>query len=157
MARFFRRGKTRVWFLPAIASGTKAPTVAEIAAGTELTGSINDMNGFSYQSETIDTPDLASPFTSTIGGPDTVDDSSLVIYLDSASNPLRSTLAKGTAGFIVINDYLIGAVAAGQKVDVWPCEIIGTPKQFSMGNDPALWTAMFSATAVPATDIAVLA
>lgn len=146
-----------MYFLPSIASGTKAPTAAEITAGTELTGSINDMNGFSYQSETIDTPDLSTPFTKNIPGPDTVDDSNLVIYLDSVTNPLRTTLAKGTAGFIVICDFKpSGAVTTGDKVDSWPVTVTGVPKQYSMGNDPALWTAMFAATDTPATDVTVL-
>lgn len=157
MARFFRRGKTRFWFVPTIASGTLAPTVAEVTAGTEITGLINDVNGFSYTSSQIDTPDMATEFTAKIPGPDEAEDSNLMLYLDSTSNPIRTTLAKGVIGYIVIADYKIGAVAAADKVDTWPVQVMGNPKQYSMGDDPALQNPQFSMTATPKLDIAVLA
>lgn len=157
MGRYFRRGKSRFFFVPTIASGTKAPTAAEVTAGTETTAQVNDVAGFSFQSSRIQTPDMATPFSSNIPGPDTVDDSSLTFYLDSTTNTLRTTLAKGVVGYIMIADFKVGAIVAADKVDVWPIEVAGVPKQYSMGDDPALWIANFSMTSAPALDIAVLA
>lgn len=156
MARFFRRGKTRVFFLPTIVSGTKAPTVAEITAGTDLSLSTNDITGFSFANQPIDVPDLASAFTSKIPGPDEADDSTLKLYVDSVTNPLLTTLAKDVAGYIVIKDYKIGAMAAADKVDTWPIIVASTAKDYSLGNDPATFTSTFTITSPPAVEIAVL-
>jgi hypothetical protein len=157
MTRFFRRGKTRFVFIPTIARGTLAPTAAEVAAGTELTGAVNDVNGWTFTSSRIDTPDMATEFTSKIGGSDEAEDSDFMLYLDTASNPLRTTLAKGVLGFMGIVDYKIGTIVAADLIDVWPIQVLGIPKQYSMGDDPALWHPMFGITAEPKLDLAVLA
>lgn len=156
MSKFFRRGKTRFFFVPTIAAGTKIPTTAEITAGTELTPNVNDVGGFTFANERINTPTLDTTFTAGIGGEDTAEDSSLTFYLDSATNTLRTTLAKGVQGFIVIFDYKIGAPAVADKVDTWPIEVASAPKQYSMGNDPALWVANFGITGTPQFDGALV-
>lgn len=157
MGKFFRRGKTQVLFVPTIASATKAPTVAELGTGTALGASINDMNGFSFANQPIDTPTLADEFTGKIGGEDQAEDSSFTFYLDDTTNPLRTTLAKGVNGFVVIADFKVGALVAADVVDVWPSRATAAPKQYSLGNDPALWLSQWVHPATPALDIAVLA
>ena len=157
MSRYFRRGKTRLWFLPTIAAGTGIPTTTEIIAGTELTGAINNIKGFSFVAELIDTPDMASPFTSRIPGADKVDDSNMMIYLDDSANPLRTLLAQDVSGYIVINDFKTGVPAIADKVDVWKTRITGTAKQYDMASNPALWSPDFAILAPPALDCLVLA
>jgi hypothetical protein len=155
MSKFFRRGKTRVYFCTSI-SNPAAPTAAEINAGTNLSANVNDMAGFSYSTNQLPTPALDSAFTPSIGGPQVTDDSSITIYLDSASNPLRTTLAVGAAGFIVWVDYKAsGNIAASDKVDVYAVTVVGAPKRRSMGDDPAVWECQFSITAVPNEDVTV--
>lgn len=154
MSKFFRRGKTRVYFCTTITAPT-GPAAAEINAGTQLTANVNDMAGFSYTTNQIPTPALDNPFTPSIGGPQVTDDSSITIYLDSASNPLRTTLALGATGFIVWVDYKAsGNIAAADKVDVYPVTVVGAPKRRSMGDDPAVWECQFAITAVPNEDVA---
>ncbi len=155
--KFFRRGKTQVLWLPTIASGTLAPTSAEIAAGSDLTQLLHDVKGFSFANKGIPVPNMASSFTGSIPGEDTAADSTLGFYLQKTTNPLRATLAKGTAGFVVLCDYKIGAIVAADKVDVWNSTVAAIPKQYSLGNDPALWDCEMTHGAVPGIDLAVLA
>lgn len=154
--RFFRRGKTRAFWVPTI-SNIAAPTAAEIAAGTELTSGISDITGFSTSQDFIGVPDLSSETTATVPGEVTMDDSSLKIYFDSASNPLRTTLAPGTVGNVVFIDYKpSGSIVATDKVDVYPAQIGSTPKERDMGSTAAQWTAMIAITAKPREDVAVV-
>jgi hypothetical protein len=154
--RFFRRGKTRAFFVASIAAPA-APTAAEIAAGTEISDEINDIQGFGFKTDRIDVPALDSEFTPSIGGEQKADDSSLTLYLNSDSNPLRTTLAFGSDGFIVFCDYKpSGAIIATDVVDVYPVNVIGAPKARSLKNDPATWEAQLAVTAVPSEDVAVV-
>lgn len=154
--RFYRRGKTRVFFVPTIANQA-APTAAEIAAGTELSAKVADIAGFSSSLDRIDAPDMSSNFTPTVPGEAKVADSSLQIYLESISNPLRATLAQNTTGFIVFCDYKpSGALAAADVVDVYPVTVGSIPKERSMSSTPAKWTAEFGISAVPSEDVAVV-
>jgi hypothetical protein len=149
MARFFRRGKTQVVFAPTVASKS-APTVANITGGTNLSASTNDIAGFSFANSPIDTPDLASPFTSKIPGPDEADDCTINYYLDSVTNPLHTTLTKDAIGYIIIADYkILGTWASGDRVDVWPVQVGSNAKQYSVGDDPALSQVTFTVTDTP--------
>lgn len=155
--KFFRRGKTQLRSLPVIASPTKAPTVAEWTAGADLGDLLNDVTGFTFENQPIDTPKMSASFTGKIPGEDTADASVLTFYLQKTTNPLRTTLAKDSSQFIGIVDYKIGTVAAADKVDVWPSVVASTPKQYDMGNAPALWECRLTHGDTPALDIAVLA
>ena len=59
MALFFRRGKSRLYFCPAIASPAGV-TAAELAAGKDLGPVLSDLNGFQLSNNPIPTPNLAS-------------------------------------------------------------------------------------------------
>lgn len=156
MGRYFRRGKSRCFFVPSIAN-VDAPTAAEIAAGDDISGNIADIAGYGFKTDRIETPDLASEFTSSIGGEQKADDSSLTLYLDDTTNPLRVTMAHGESGFIVFVDYKpSGAIIATDIVDVYPVDIIGTPKQRSLKNEAATWMAEMSITSPPSEDVAVV-
>lgn len=152
MAEFFRRGVTRIYLVPTITMA--APTVAQISAGTEITDSVANIEGFRYSNSRIPIPKMSSDFTPTIRGENTADDSTLTFYEDDASNPLRTTLAKGTQTNVVI--FSVGTAGAspaiGDKVDIWPVESAATPKEFTMGNDPARWMAELGNTDVPFED-----
>lgn len=153
---YFRRGVTRVFAVPTVT--LTAPTVAQITAGTEITDDIADISGFRFSNSRIPIPKLSSPFTGTIAGEDTADDSTLTFYDRKTSNPLRATFAKGSATNIVF--FPAGTAGAnpaiGDEADIWPVESAAVPREWSMGNDPARWMAEFGTTAEPAQDIALV-
>ncbi len=157
MARYFRRGKSRVFFVPTI-TNQAAPTVAQVNAGDDISGEVNNISGFGFSTDRIETPALDSEYTPSIGGEQKASDSSLKIYLDSDTTTMRDLLAFGTEGFIVFSDYKpTGAFIATDIVDVYPVTIIGAPKERSLGNEAAMFTAEFAITAVPSEDVAVVA
>src|SRR5205085_5387574 len=93
---------TKVYFLPAVAVHT-APTSAEITAGTNITPGLQSLAGFTSANQAIDTPDADVNFTSNIPGEDRPDPCSLTYYEDSgSSDAIRTLLAEGTNGFILI-------------------------------------------------------
>lgn len=147
MARYFRRGVSKVYFLPSVANKA-APTSGEISAGTDLTGSISDIGGFTYSNSPIDTPDLSSTYTTTIPGEDTTDTPELTFYDDNASTAVRTALAKGVAGFILRAPLGTGT---GKRAEVWPVTSTGVNDEWSAGNDPARFAVQFAVTSVPTT------
>lgn len=151
MARFFRRGKSRVLFAPTVAgysatAGTGSPTRGEITGATVLQTQIAEVNGFSFSNSPISVPDLNSTFTSTIAGEDVAEDSGFVFYDDDAASTIRTALAKGTKGFILLLPY--GDVAT-KRVEVWPVESTGVADEWTAGNDPARFNVSFGITSPP--------
>lgn len=159
MARFFRRGITRFYFVPTAPSSLTAPTVAELTAGTNLTAAVADVAGFTFANQPIETPDFSAAYVSKIPGPDQADDSTLTLYEDRTTNPLRATLAKGQQGYIIMlpqgGTGTGGAPAIGNKADVFHVEVASTPREISAGNDPARWRAEFTVLDAPTIDAAV--
>lgn len=158
MAEFFRRGVTRVFVVPTIVN-LAAPTVAEITAGDEITDSIADISGFRFSNSRIPIPKLSNPFTGTIAGENTADDSTLTFYEDDTANPLRATFAMGTqTNLVFFSTGTAGAnPAAADEAEVWPVESGAVPREWSMGNDPARWMAEFGTTEPPEQDAVVAA
>lgn len=157
MARFMRKGNTRVYFVTTIAD-TSAPQDTEITAGTELTASIAEMNGFTFSNTPIQTPDLSSAFVSQIPGEDSTEDSSMVIYEDDTTNPLLATLAKGTNGYVVIFPRgTAGATPAAADVcDIWPVTVSSNAKRYTVGNEAATFEVKFATTEPPAVEEALV-
>lgn len=151
MARFFRRGVTKFHFLPAVAN-TSAPSRAEITAGTDLSSSIAEISGFQFTNAPIATPDLDDTFTSQIEGEDTADNSSLTFYDLDNSTTIRTALAKGTEGYILIMTY--GDVEA-KRAEVWPVKTLGVNDQFTMNADAAKFMVPFAITDRPTQDAVV--
>jgi len=144
MARFFRRGKSLIKFLPAVA-GT-SPTGPEFAAGTDLSPQIGGIGGFQLQNNPIETPDLATSFTSQINGPDTTDASTLTIYDDDSASTIRNLLAKGTVGVIVLEPY--GHVS-GKRCEVWRVTSTGVNDQWSLDATAAQFMVGLAVNSVP--------
>jgi len=151
VARFFRRGVSRTHFLPACANPA-APSRAEINAGTNLTGFVAGIEGFSLNNSPITTPDLSTTFDSQIDGPDATDDSALVFYDDNVSTTVRTALAKGTAGFILLMPY--GDVAT-KRCEVWPVKSTGYNDQWTLDAEAAKARCGFAVTAVPTQNAVV--
>ena len=145
MPRFFRRGKSKIIFAPSVANPL-APTTAEITAGTDLSPQVAEVGGFQLTNSPISTPNLADQFTPQIDGEDTVSDSSLTLYDLDDSSVIRSAIAKGTAGFIILAPY--GATAT-KRAEVWPVKSTGVNDETTTDNVAARYVAGFAVTAVP--------
>jgi hypothetical protein len=151
MGRFFRRGISKITFVPTIAD-VAVPSRAEIDAGTKLSPQIGDIGGLQFTNSPIATPDLESTFTTTIPGEDTSDNPQLTFYDDDSAEVIRTALAKGTKGYLVLLPY--GDVPT-KRAEVWPVESTGVNDEWSTGNDPARFTVQFGVTAVPDQDSVV--
>ena len=144
MARYFRRGVSKVKWAPAVA-GT-SPTRPEITAGVDLSPSISAINGFQFSNSPIATPDLSDNFDSQITGPDTAGDSSLNFYDDDTSTTVRTTLAKGTAGCVLLMP--LGDVAT-KRCEVWRVTSLGVNDEWSMDATAAQFQIQFAVNQRP--------
>lgn len=158
MSRYFRRGTTKIYFAPSVAD-VDAPTVTELTAGTELTCDIAEISGFAFQNSPIDVPDMCAEFVKKIPGEDTADDSEMTFYEDDTSNPLFTTLAKGSQGFVVFFPYGVGGASPmiGDDCEVWPVSVAKTTREWSAGNDPARFMTTFTIVDVPGLNSVVAA
>lgn len=148
--RFYAATVTKIVFCPAVADKS-APTRSEINAGTELSGQVSEVNGFTVNGALIDTPDYGSRFTSKIPGRTEAADSSLKFYQDRATDDVRSLLPRDTQGFILM---MWGGDVPTQKMDVFPVTVTSAGKSIP-DNAAADITVMFAITGVPAEDVAI--
>lgn len=158
MPRFMRKGTTRFYFVPTIASALLVPTTAEIAAGTRLDPQLAEINGFNFANSPIATPDMESTFTKQIPGEDTAADSSLTFYeLRDEANPIKTAQPKGAEGFIVIFfEGIAGAnPAAGDDADVWPVIVSSNSRAYSAGNEAAQYTVTYAITDEPKDSVSI--
>jgi hypothetical protein len=120
--RFIPQGTSRYYWLPTIAAETGIPTRTELDAGTDLTGEVAVITGFSTTGGQVDTPDAMSRFTKRIPGPITADDSSITFYgtKDPTGEDVRSLLTRDQTGYLVILDSgdVEGALAEAFQVVV---------------------------------------
>jgi len=160
MSRKGTTGESRAWFVPTIASGTLAPTVAEITAGTDITPYM-PRNGFSAPKShsPIDASDAASRQDKNIPGNISAGEITLIGYRDSvtADDDFYTTLVDDTAGYIVVRPFGGSSIAhaAAQKVDVYKGYIAVRAKN-PWGDEAQKVTVTFSYEAAD-EDLAVLA
>lgn len=145
--RFNRKGTTKIYYVPTIAATTLIPTTTEITAGTDYTGQITAIDGWSLENQPIETPDMASTFVSKIGGDDSAADSSLTFYEDSALDDVETDLAKGTSGYIVI--FSKGKTTGAKGMDVYPITVVSNSKAYTADNEAAKITVQFTITGRP--------
>ncbi|MFD3456828.1 hypothetical protein ACFWVC_32215 [Streptomyces sp. NPDC058691] len=151
--RFMRRGVTKFYFLSTIAAVTNTPTRQELAAGTDLSGAISDIAGWSLGNSPIDTPDLGSTLTTSIPGEDKADASTLTFYEDKAGDTVETLLTKGEEGYVVI--LRKGDVPQSKSMDVFPVRVASRAPAYSAGSDPAKFTVTFAVSDEPTLDAAV--
>jgi len=151
MARFMRKGITRFYFVPTIASATLVPTTAEVTAGTRLDTQLADVNGFRYSNNPINVPDMSSTFVANIPGEDSVEASNLTFYEDKTTNAIKTAQPKATTGYIVIfYSGIAGASPAiGDKADVWPIQVASVGRAYTAGNEAAQYQIIYAPTAAP--------
>jgi hypothetical protein len=142
--RYYPPGTREVYWVPAIAN-TNAPTRAELDAGTNLTGEISAMAGFSVASATVSVPDLANRFAPDIPGQITSASSSITMYTSEDSQDVRQLMPRDTAGFVVV---LWEGDTPGRLMDVFPVTVTSAPKDVTTTNAGTL-TIDFAVTSVP--------
>jgi hypothetical protein len=145
MGRYTRRGRTKLIFCPTVAN-LASPTMSELTAGIDLSGVTNEIGGFAFSNSPIATPDLASTFVAQIPGEDTAEDSSVTVYEDDTVETVRTALAKGISGIMVICP--LGKVAT-KRCETWPVTSTGYNGTYSVGNDAATAVVQFAPTAPP--------
>jgi hypothetical protein len=150
--RYANYDTTVVHYLPTIAAANLTPTRAEITAGTDLTGEISDISGFTVTGNDIDAPDLKSEFVSKVPGRTNAEDSSLTFYASEDGNDVRDVLPYKTSGFIVFMD---GGDIAGRPMDVYPVRVRSVGVTRSVGDDLSRVVVGFSITREPAQNLAV--
>ncbi len=148
-----RRGVTKIYFLSEIAAATNVPTRQEITTGTELSGAISDIAGWSLGNSPIDTPDMGSTLTTSIPGEDKADASTLTFYEDKAGDTIETLLSKGEEGYVVI--LRKGDVPASKSMDIFPTRVASRAPAYSAGSDPAKFTVTFAVSDDPTLDAAV--
>jgi len=149
--RFYTVGRTQCYFLPTIAASTLIPTRTELDAGTDLTREIAEMDGWSTESEKIDTPDMVSRFVSSIPGAITAEDSSISFYADEGSEDAREVFPRDTAGYIIWMD---SGDVAGSTMDIYPVQVASAPKVRSM-DEATLIRVDFNITQEPVENVVI--
>lgn len=107
----------------------KTPTLAEIDAGTDITGEIVDgsVSGFKTTSSTVDAPDVGSKVTRKAAGRTSLDDSSIGFYIDQAGNPdARTLFADGETGFVIDFPEGLHQQTPALTCNVWPVTVLTT-------------------------------
>lgn len=134
MPDVFADGQVRVAFTPAH-SNIALPTVAELNAGILLQSTLtaDGLNGFEASTAEVDTTSLASTFNTKNIGRDDYSGTMLRLKKQTVgADTVRSTLSRGTAGYIVIRRGIpeTTAWASGQQVEVYPI-ICGRRKELT--------------------------
>jgi hypothetical protein len=150
--RYTARGSTKCYWVASIASKS-APSRAELNAGTDLSSQIMDAEGWSVESEQIETPDLATRYTSTIPGSITAEDSSLTMYASKNGVDARALMPRDAIGHIV---WLDGGDITGNKMDVFPVTVSSLSKvRSASGEDADTLVISFAITSEPAESVSV--
>lgn len=148
MAGFVRRGVTKYRWATAVASKA-VPTRAEINASIYLGVQLNDISGLTSTRTSVDRPDMDTKFTKKVAGVDEVPDVAFTFHddNDAATTTVRTSLAEGTAGYILVFPY--GDVPT-KRMEVWPCETLSVSDQHTTGNETAKFMVGFAPTDTPA-------
>jgi hypothetical protein len=146
MAEYFRRGVSAVHFTTVLSSLT-SPSIAEIDAnGEDLTARLGEMTGWEFANSPIPTPKLSTTFTTTIPGEDTTPNPEMVFYDSDETDDVRTILAKGATGWVVLCPYGYTATKASR---VFPVTVTGANDDWTLGNEAAKFTVGFAVSAAP--------
>jgi hypothetical protein len=152
-------GNVRVAFVAAI-SNQALPTTTELNAGILLQGTLtaDGLEGFEASTAEVDTSKLASTFnTKTIGRDDYSGTMLRLVKQTVGSDTVRSTLTRGTTGFVVIRRGITEttAWATGQQIEVYPI-ICGRRKELKpTANSVMKYEVPTPITAAPSPDAVV--
>lgn len=152
-ARFTDQAVTKIYFIPSIAATSLAPTRTELNAGTDLSGEVHALKGWTVTAAQIVTEDLTNPFEAKIPGSTQAPDSSITFYTSKTGNDVRALLPRGTSGFIGMLD---GGDVTGNKMEVYPVTVTSNGVQRSVdGKAASMVEVMFAITRTPGQNISV--
>lgn len=160
MARQTPDGLLKVYFVPTVAS-TSAPTVANIAAGTDLTPFLAPAGLLTPdEGSEADSSDLSSArdksIPSTVGG--NVEGE---FYRDDTTDTAWTALARGSSGYLIIAPFG-GSGAGAALIATDPCEVWTVrvsnrnPNRYTRG-DAIRFTSTFTVSADPVFNATVAA
>lgn len=151
MGKFIYPGVAKVVFAPSV-SNLAAPSSGEISAGTVLTtpgttGLMKVMKGWTTEPSNADVPDVGTTFIPTIPGMKSSSEASIEFYDDDASTTIRTALAEGTAGYMIIMRY---GQTTGKRAEVFPCKVTTLNDiDIEAAANPAMFVATFAITSAP--------
>lgn len=150
--RFFDRKTSKIVFALSVASKA-APTRSEINAGTVLalpgsaaTEAISDVGGWVSRNNPITTADLNSDFDKQEPGTFSADGSTLTFYSDLTGEVIRTALAEGTFGYMIL---MWKGDVAGRKCQVWPVRVAANNDLPSLGNEMHRFEVQFAPSDAP--------
>lgn len=143
--RFIQPGVSLVYFLTT-AANYDTLTRTELDAGTDISGELAAISGWSTTSNAVQTPDMASRFTPSISGMITADDSSLNFYASKDGQDARTLFPRDTTGFMCFLDS--GDTPNGTIMDVFPVSVSQRSLVRSL-TDPLQVAVSFVITDVP--------
>ncbi|WP_242890276.1 phage tail tube protein [Actinomadura litoris] len=150
--RYVAKSKTKCYWVPDIAN-VQAPTRGELDAGVDLSPQLMDVDGWTVESESVETPNLADSFTGSINGSTSADDSSVTMYSDRNGADIRAILQRDDDGNIV---WLHGGDIPGNAtMDVFPCRIGSLGKNITLDDDASSIQVNFNITDEPAENITI--
>ena len=148
--RYFPPGTRKVYWMPTTANYL-SPTRIEINAGTDVSGEIASMTGWSLTSAAVDVPDMGSRFTSQIPGRLTSATNDLECYISSNGNDVRRLLSLNLNGYIIL---LWEGDISGQWMDVFPVRVMAMAPDSAI-EDPGKMTVSFAPTKIPALQVVI--
>jgi hypothetical protein len=152
VSRYWPVGTTKWLWVASIANYSVAVTRAEINAGTDVSGELADVSGFTVSSNQIDTPDVNSRFRSKIPGAIEAEDSSWTIYADPSGSDVRALLPRDATGYAVRMD---GGDVAGRKMSVFPAKVASQNKLLGTDEEAGRIEINFTITRQPAEDLTI--
>jgi len=151
--RFTDQAVTKVYYLPTIAAANLTPTRAELNAGTDLSGEINDLSGWTVEGAQIDTPDMLNLFQSRIPGSTSSPDSSITFYSSKSGVDVRALLPRNTTGYICFMD---GGDIAANKMETYPVTVTSVGiMRTATGGEATKVQISFSITRQPGQSLAI--
>lgn len=148
--RFIPEGATDFYWVVTMASYL-SPTRAELNAGTRLTPEVAECGNWAIISGAIDTPDLATTFTSQIPGKITVDGSTISMYSDDNQADARTLMPRNAVGYIV---KFPGGDITGRKMTIFPVKVGSAAEPTAFGN-PTVLQFSYYVTKIPAENVTV--
>lgn len=148
--RFIPEGATDFYWVVTMANYL-SPTRAELNAGTRLTPEVSSSGNWGITSNAVDTPDLATTFTSQIPGKITIDGSTLNMYADDNQADARTLMPRNSVGYIV---KFPGGDITGRKMSVFPCKVGSVSEPIAFGAAIEL-NFTYYVTKIPAENVTV--
>lgn len=148
--RYFPPGIRKVYWL-LTTTNYLLPTRAELNAGTDLSGEVSTMTGWSLIANQVDVPDMGSRFISQVPGRLVSATNEIEFFLDQGGDDIRRLFTLGLNGFIVP---LWEGDVSGQFMDVFPVRVASIAPDTTI-EDPGKVSVAFAATKIPALQVVI--